>query len=460
MNPQIEIKHSVGNTLEIPNLLDIRAVAYTSANIAAGVTSVPVDNATDFNTSNILVLLGSMGAENAEIVVSSAHTTTALTVAATALAHTRGESVQQIAYDQIVITKSSTLTGTYSAFATVTIQVTGEKTIVYDATGLETDYYKVQWKNSISSAVSDLSDPINVANYPFNAASFLINSTLRAMGVSKNDKSITTDFMIDSLNDARTLVKAKLYGIRHAWNQEFEYPIKLLAGTNFVNLPDTIDFNETDRSLLSARFIVDNLISPFNLSYIDKRNWNQMSYQMMGSVNVGTITIGATSIVLANTGDFLDAGTVYVATDDYDQTIMAITYTANDKATNTLTGVTGVTRNIPNATQIWVRPNSSQPIYYTVWDNRIVFSAIIPDILQGNNVYIDFYKKFESINNLYDVLDEPYREIYKWYLRYAVKYRKDNSTPSDDPDLEKFNELVDALFNNLYTGQETRIITG
>ena len=56
-------------------------------------------------------------------------------------------------------------------------------------------------------------------------------------------------------------------------------------------------------------------------------------------------------------------------------------------------------------------------------------------------------------------LPEHYREIYKWYLRYAIKYRKDTSLDSKDPDLKKFEDLVQALFNNLYTGQDTTIIT-
>jgi hypothetical protein len=54
---------------------------------------------------------------------------------------------------------------------------------------------------------------------------------------------------------------------------------------------------------------------------------------------------------------------------------------------------------------------------------------------------------------------ENYREIYKWYLKYAIKYRKDINIGSDDPDLKKFEGLVTDLFNNLYTGQDTIIIT-
>ena len=79
--------------------------------------------------------------------------------------------------------------------------------------------------------------------------------------------------------------------------------------------------------------------------------------------------------------------------------------------------------------------------------------------MQGNNLYIDYYKKIVPVTSLSQTLPEHYREIYKWYLRYAIKYRKDIALGSDDPDLKKFEELVQALFNNLYTGQDTTIIT-
>ena len=79
--------------------------------------------------------------------------------------------------------------------------------------------------------------------------------------------------------------------------------------------------------------------------------------------------------------------------------------------------------------------------------------------MQGFNLYIDYYKKMSVVEDLSQVLPEHYREIYKWYLRYAIKYRKDILLGSNDPDLKKFEDLVLALFNNLYTGQDTTIIT-
>lgn len=462
MYPQITIKHNVGNTIEIPNQLDLKCSTYLSSNIASGVLAVPVDNATDFTSvGSILLLLSSIGAENAEIVTSASHTTPSFVTLATLMPHNRGDIVSELKYDQIVISKSSTLTGTYSVFSTQTFFTTQTKTIVYDVTGAKTDYYKVQWKNSLTGTLSDFSSPISVTSYPSNSAANLIFPVLKAMGVSENDPKITVDFCLSAIDDARKYTEAKLYGIRHAWQQEFEFPIKILAGTNSVPLPDDIDYSETDRSVLAARFMIGNVLTPFNLKYIDKRSWNQIAFSVMGGVNQSVAAIGATDITLDSAGDFPNtaAGVAYVATTEYTQTIMQIAYTSVDKTTNQLLGVTGITREIPIGTRVWSRPTISQPIYYTAYSDKLVFDRIIPDSMQGNNLYIDYYKKMTVVEDLYQELPEHYREIYKWYLRYAIKYRKDIALPSNDPDLKKFEELVLALFNNLYTGQDSTIIT-
>jgi hypothetical protein len=459
--PQILVKHNIGNTISIPNELDIKTVTYMSDNIASGVLAVPVDNSTDFTTGQILLLLSSIGNENAEIVTSASHTTLSFVTLATLMAHNRGDSVSETKYDQIVISKCATIDGTYATFATQTFFVTQQNTIIYDAAGLSTDYYKIQWKNSLTGALSSASDPISVTAYPVNSVANIVYPVLKAMGVSENDPKITIDFCLGAVDDARKYTEAKLYGIRHAWQQKFEFPIKMLAGTNSVALPNDIDYNETDRSVLAARFMIGNVLTPFNLKYIDKRSWNQIAFSVMGGTTQSVALTGAVSITLDSAGDFpnVAAGVAYVATTGFTQTIMQIAYTSVDLTTNQLLGVTGITRDIPSGTRVWSRPTISQPIYYTVYSDKLVFDRILPDSMQGYNLYIDYYQLMTVVADLSQVLPEHYREIYKFYLRYAIKYRKDILLPSADPDLKKFEDLVLALFNNLYTGQDTTIIT-
>ena len=461
MTPQIKIIHNIGNTIDIPNELDVKTSTYISDNIAAGVLAVPVDNTTDFTDGSILLLLSSVGAENAEIANSTSNTAQSFVTAATAMAHNRGDIVNELKWDQIVVSKSTTIDGSYSILSTQTIFVTQQSTIFYDTTGLSTDYYKIQWKNSLTSLLSDYSTAISVSAYPTNSVNSIIAPVRRAMGVSEDDNRITTEFCLSAVNDARKFTSSKLYGIRHAWQQEFDYKINLLAGNNFVDLPTDIDFIETDRSVLAARFTVANVLTPFNLTYVDKRTWNQICSSVSGGATSGATLTGAVTITLDNVGDFPDttSGVAYVATTDYDEEIEEIAYTGITLATNQLTGVTGITRDIPTGTMVWSRPTISQPIYYTVFEEKLYFDRIVPDSMQGNNLYIDYYKKIDEVVSLSQELKEHYREIYKWYLRYAIKYRKDTSLGSNDPDLVKFESLVQALFDNLYTGQTTTIIT-
>jgi len=459
--PQIRCTHNIGNTIEIPNQIDVKVFTYLGSNYPPTSVSLLSDNASDFTAGNILLLLSSMGAENAEIINSSSHTATTFTTAATTQTHNRGDLIQELKWDQIVVSKSATLGGAYTVLATQTLNVTEQKTVIFHTAGLATDYYKIQWKNSITGLLSGYSDPVSVDSYPANSVASVIFPVLKAMGVSDNDPKINVEFCLGAIDDARKFTEAKLYGIRHAWMQEFEYPLRLLSGTNFTYLPTNIDYNETDRSVLAVRLLIDNILTPYNLRYIDKRTWNQVAFSVTGGETVVSTPIGSPTLQLTSTGDFPDSASsvAYVATTAYTQTIMQIQYTANDKTTGILSGVTGITRIIPAGTQVWQRPTISQPIYYTVFENKLVFDRIIPDSMQGRNVYIDYYKKMDEVENLYQVLPEHYREIYKWYLRYAIKYRKDIALGSDDPDLKKFEDLVQALFNNLYTGQDTTIIT-
>lgn len=471
MFPQITIRHNIGNIIEIPNELNPSVFTYLSNNFVIGVTALTVDNAIDFVSGNTIVLLGMMGAENAEFGYASAHTDQTITVAATKQPHSRGDLVSQVNFDQIEISKSATIDGSYSVLATLTIFVTQQKTIQFDPSGLVTDFYKLRWKNSVSGLFSTYSEPQSVLSYPAESVGSVIYPVLTAMGVSPNDQKITVPFCIEAVRDARKYVKMKLYGVRHAWLANFEFPIQVLAGSNFVYLPDDIDFEETDRSMLAGRFIMNNVLAPFNLKYIDKRSWNQVAFNVGGSTTVGETAIAATELNLVSAGDFLPAnneGVAYIATTAFDQETLQIAYTGIDLINKQLTGVTGIDRIIPEGTQVWVTPTIAQPIWYTVYSEgdeqdsrgKIVFDRIVPDSMQGNNFYIDYYKQMLEITDLYQRLPEPYREIYKWYLRWAIKYRKDITVSQSDPDYKKFEELVQALFDNLYTGQDTIIVTG
>ena len=137
--------------------------------------------------------------------------------------------------------------------------------------------------------------------------------------------------------------------------------------------------------------------------------------------------------------------------------ILQIQYTANNIDTNTLTGVTGVTRDIGIGTQFWLNPVTAIPSVYTIWNGTIYFDRPVPQSLQGKNVYIDYYKKLVDINSPLETLPEHFRDIYKHYLKFAVKKRRDDNLGEKDSDYQMFLRAASSVSSNQYTGQSIRI---
>ena len=71
---------------------------------------------------------------------------------------------------------------------------------------------------------------------------------------------------------------------KQSWREVFEYPIQLLAGKNYIDLPDNYDYQYTNGKLLSVRYPRINGLSPYPLNYVDKREWNSIAYSLKYSL--------------------------------------------------------------------------------------------------------------------------------------------------------------------------------
>lgn len=438
--------------------------SFLSKDLVASSTSIPVENTEQFVVANGLALLGMVGAANAELVpVISSKTTTGLVLgSATSFSHQRGEPISQVTYNKVIIESSTSATGTFTVLATIDLQWSSDKTSYVDNNGTSSTYYRQRFYNSVTNKYSDYSNGgVGVSQNdlgPTTAAS-LILSVRKAVG----NTDLPDEFFISAINDARRIIDTNFgFGRLNEWRQVFEYPIQMLAGTNFVTLPSNIDFSETNRALLAARFARQSVAANIPIKYVDKREWNQRAYLNRYTTVPNQVLSGATSMTLTNSGDFPSAGTVMVATDDPTQLIMSVTYTGNNLLTNTLTGVSGITRNIPATTQVWAYSTFSVPYFFTVFEDnlgvpKLWFDRPIPNGLQGKNLYIDYYKKIEDIVFLSDVIPEHYRDLYKEYLKFAIKRRRDDSLGEDDENYKMFMRGIANVLGNPYTGQ-TQII--
>lgn len=456
MYPLIEVKYDGGNTIYIENNNTFLAKTYSARDYAG--SGLFVYNVSDFS-ANTHILLGAYGQENSEIVTATGidQANNIINTGTLKLYHRKGESVTHVLYDQVEIQKASSLGGTYTTLATVNIFCSDVSTIYAHSAGLATDYYRARFKSSITGNFTPWSSettPVIKANSLAN----LVNSVRSSIG----NTNLGDDFFVQAINDARDVLENTFgYGRIYEWRQKFDYPIKMLAGTNFVNLPTTganaIQSGNTNRYILAARYGRQGISMNQPMRYIDKQSWNSIGFLNRYTTLAANVTSGATSIVLENSGDFFPTGTIFIATEDPTQSVIQATYTANNLNTNTLSGVTNLNRNISAGTQVWLITPPSYPMHYTVFDNKIYFDRAIPQVLQGKNLYIDYYKKLIPISNMSDELPEPYYSIYAHYLRYAVKRRRDDSITQDDIDFKNFITAAKNVFGNAYTGQTVRI---
>lgn len=438
---------------------------YLSKDYVAASTSFTVENTEQFTAANGLVVFGMIGTSNAELIpVLSSKTATVLNMGSgCTFAHSRGEPVSQVTYNKVVIESSTSATGTFSVIATIDLQWSSDKTSYNDTTGTSATYYRQRFYNSVTGIYSDYSNGgVGVSQNDLGptTVSSIVLSVRKAVG----NTELNDDFFISALNDARRIADTSFgYGRMNEWRQVFEYPIQMLAGTNYVTLPTNIDFSETNRTLLAARFARQSVAANIPVKYVDKREWNQRAYLNRYSTTTGQVLSGATSITLVSTGDFGATGSISVATDDPTQTIMTVTYTGNNLLTNTLTGVAGVTRNVPAATQCWAYSTFSVPYFFTVFEDnlgvpKLWFDRPVPNGLQGKNIYLDYYKKIEDMVFMSDVIPEHYRDVYKDYLKFAIKRRRDDSIGMDDQDYKNFMAGLANIMGNPYTGQMQIVI--
>lgn len=458
MIPILKVDNNTGNTLTIQNVFEPLNQTYLSGDTISGFTTLNVINGLSFSTSNPYIVIGNIGSDTAELRSISSSTATTIVVSAfTSFAHAQGEVVTNVPFNQVVIETATSLGGSYSVLATVSIDWTNKSTVYQHQAGTTSTFYRVRFLNQASTTYSAYSEEASSGSFGSDTAGYLIKQARSQMG---DTSDLNETFFISSLNDARNIVNTNFaYGVLNDWRHKFEFPIQMLAGRNYVDLPADIDFNKTNRTLINARYPRATVAATLPLKYVDKREWNSWSYQNRYAFTGTQTSIGASTIVLRNSGDFPASGTIFVATDSPSQTIMPVTYTSNNLATNTLSGCSGVTRVIPAGTQVWGYSTFSFPFFYTVFDEKIWFERPIPNALQGKNLYIDYYTKLENINTLTDVVPEHYRNIYVDYLRFAIKKRRDNSIGEDDTDYKRFINSIETVLGNQYIGQSQIIIT-
>jgi len=249
--------------LKVQNNLELQAqFSYSSVNISAGGTTVPVKNINAF-TAQHAIQLGKTGEEQAEIVLLSSTTPsgTAITTAGTLrFDHSIDTPVYDIIYDKIIFKRSTDGTaGTATALATVSITPDSQYTEYNDASGVATYAYKTRYYNSVlgnESADSDWFVPGGPTFYSKAKLRNRIKDRLYDVGYIKSD-DVIDDWINEWLEEMNTAaikvnkdyllgtatVSIGATGLGTITDSDFMYAEKIEVTQDGVNYTQTTKIN-------------------------------------------------------------------------------------------------------------------------------------------------------------------------------------------------------------------------
>jgi len=432
---------------------------FINTDSSSGASSFAVDNGLKFSIAQY-ILVGNITAEKTELLRthdSTSPTSTTITLDATTsnYAHSRGDIITFIPYNQIEIYRSTDSGSTYSLLDTVNIRVDSENTYYNHTSGASTDYYKIRFKNETDTTYSQYSDGIIGNGYVSNSSGAIIEDALEELG-EKIDGVLTKKYLFSSLTEGRREIDEDERIIRWEFRTVFGYnAYSVIPGQYRFTLPTNLREPSTNKNILNVRFGRNK----YKVKYIDQERFDELYRGVRHTTLNGAITTADTSIILTNSGNFDTSGDIDIAAEDVDETIDSVSYTGNTLTTQTLTGVTGIrTEGHSDGVDVWKGATFGEPIYYTVDNGKIYFSQPFSDDIAGETVDIDYYKTITDINSDGDLLDEPFYNIYKPWMRYKIKKRLDRDLDwKNDPDYIEWEQKKIAQINKQYNGQDLRL---
>lgn len=416
---------------------------------ASGVSSITVYSVSQFAVNQIL-LIGEFGSEGAEIIKTHAATAPSgftITLATTTVKpHSKDTPVYILPFDKIEFSHASTLTGSKSLLGSSPYTIDPEQDeMYYEDTSNTSGYYFTRYYNSITSVYSDYSDGIPYAGLPNNTVGYAIDTAMNELRQPFTEK-LTFPMMIGFLKQMLKLIRGKM----KSWNRYTEYDYNfgtVSRGVRRIAAPSTMYDQFSNKSIKSLR-----IGNKLPLTPIDRDEYIQKT-EGATYTEVATQALAAdTSLVLDDTSDLEDSGSIDVYVSD---TKYTITYTANTRSTNTLSGIpasgTGaITVTLPVDTPVWQGIDESEPEFFSVQDGYIYFWPMPTSAYVGRNITGDFLTDIEDIDSQTDVLTGVKFDCAIPYLKYKIRAITENNGVENlkDPSYQEFRELLQDAIKN------------
>jgi len=422
-------------------------------------------------TVNDVLLIGELGANDSEIILTHATTepvlsTGVITLASnTSFAHDAGTPVYRIQYNRVQLQRGTTTSQADASNLTtdlgtglVTIPAHA-KILVYDERQNTSGNYFARFNDSADSVNGDWTDAVPYGGFATDRVGFAIDWAMNHVQTSFTNE-ISHRFCINELNDCLREVQGKL--LRWPDQQNFNYILgQTTRGTYSYALPSDIFDNTSNKSIIGVR-IGDGQ----NLRYYDPQTFEDQWIKGVKRTTTRTSTaIGATSVNLTNSYDFDDSGSVNISVSN---TLQNITYTGVTRsdsagATGALTGVpasgTGsVTATIASGTNVFQNEDEGEPKRFTVRGGNLEIDPMPDASWVNKNVYLDYFQITE-VNSDNDSLDLHRFDMARYWLAWKIKMMKDNAGSLDlnDGYYIKYKERMNDAIRTMGRGIRRRM---
>jgi len=398
-----------------------------TADKAAGVTTLTVANIGIFAIGKY-ALLGNFGEPTAEIVRVHASTppsgTTITLAAATVFDHYVDTPITMIDWNQIEFSRSTTISGSKSVLTTIGIMANHKWSNYTDLTNT-TGYAFYRFKNSSLTTYSDYCTAVPYTGNPKNSMQQIVEDACSMASVEVNDKYADEKDLLTDINEAQNAVIEAQPG----WVFEMVKDDTSLATTQNENryalsaLTYAIKFPGTFQGILNVRFGSEPLL------YISP---DEMDDELKASVvttlnNGGTVAIGATSVVLTDSNEFSSTGYVTLGSNT------SVAYTANDKTTGTLSGISAsaITSTVADGSSVWQGINPGKPTKYTIFNNYIVLNVPVSAAEYGKKLKIKYLKQLTAFTDYASTTEIPFCDCMKYYVASKIFTRKQAQDDAD-----------------------------
>jgi len=425
---------------------------YLTAEAAAAATTLTVKSISNF-AINLVLLVGEMGDENSEIILTHASTaptgTTVTLASALVKTHAPYTRIRVMLYNQVEISHATTVAGAKTVLSTLALQPETPETR-YDDSAKSSGYYFSRFKNTITTTYSGYSDPIPYTGYGTNTVAFAINYAMKRNKQDAFTKYIDYEFCIDEVNACLQFITGKLKG----WSKllELNYTLGQTARGAFIfTLPTNIWENAGMKSIQDVRIGTDIGLTPKIWSDFEKEMEGVKFTQVTTEAAAGDLTLA-----IDNSYDFADSGSVnfYISGTLYTITYTGVTRSATAGA---LTGVpaagtTGaITVTIPADTYIWQGEKEGLPYCYTVDSDGQMRIWFLPSaVYDNNNVYMDYYTGPTTVDSDTDTLDTFRYDAVKHWITWVIRMQLKNNGKRDftDGDYIQFSQIIADYIRN------------